>query len=78
MGKCEPDPSVIGYRLVTRAVNLVKQFGFFLLVAMMIVVFWDVIVMWCDKFMGILEERADSIFRVLSSAWRQEIPPECW
>jgi hypothetical protein len=45
---------------------------------MMIVVFWDVIVMWCDKFMGILEERADSIFRVLSSAWRQEIPPECW
>jgi len=41
VGKCEPDPSVVGYRLVTRAVNLVKQFGFVLVVAMKIVVFWD-------------------------------------
>ena len=45
MGKCEPDPSVIGCRLVTRAVNLVKHFGFVLVVAMMIVVFWDAVVM---------------------------------
>jgi len=37
VGKCEPDPSVIGYRLVTRAVNLVKQFRFVLVVAMMII-----------------------------------------
>ena len=44
MGKCEPDPSVIGYRLVTRAINLVKQFGFVLVVAIMIVVFWDAVV----------------------------------
>jgi hypothetical protein len=39
VGKCEPDPSVIGYRLVARAVNLVKQFGFVLVVAMMICYF---------------------------------------
>jgi hypothetical protein len=45
VGKCEPDPSVIGYRLVMRAVNLVKQFGFVLVVFMMIVVFWDAVVM---------------------------------
>jgi hypothetical protein len=45
MGKCERDPLVIGYRLATRAVNLVKQFGFVLVVvALKIVVFWDAIV----------------------------------
>jgi hypothetical protein len=44
MGKCEPNPSVIGYRLVTRAV-MVKQFVVVVLVAMMFVVVWDVIVM---------------------------------
>ena len=44
MGKCEPDPSVIGCRLVRRAVIFVKQFGFVLVVAMMIVVFWDEVV----------------------------------
>jgi len=45
VGKCEPDPSVIGYRLATRAVNLVKQFGFVLVVAIIIAVFWDAVVM---------------------------------
>jgi len=74
LGKCEPDPSVRGYRLVTRAVNLVKQFWFVLVV---IVVFWDAVVMQNDKFVSILEEPVDSIFRVLTSAWRQQIPSEC-
>ena len=49
MGKCERSSShflvCIRCRLVTRAVNLVKQFGFVLVVAVMIVVFWDAVVM---------------------------------